>query len=97
MRAIVTPEAGSYSYAGTSYANPHAVTQIANGLSTTTLSYDSNENVIQKKADAVTTNYVWAYANRLNALGSGGARFPLSCLLFVVANYRYSCRATAYI
>jgi hypothetical protein len=29
MRAIVAPEAGSYSYAGTGYANPHAVTQIA--------------------------------------------------------------------
>ena len=27
MRAIVAPEAGWYSYAGTGYANPHAVTQ----------------------------------------------------------------------
>ena len=42
MRAIVAPEAGSYSYAGTGYANPHAVTQIANGQSTTTYSYDKS-------------------------------------------------------
>jgi len=29
-----------HSYAGTAYANPHAVTQIGNGLSTTTFVYD---------------------------------------------------------
>src|SRR5229473_3051600 len=30
----------SYTYASTGYANPDAVTQIANGLSTTTFQYD---------------------------------------------------------
>ena len=73
MRAIVAPEAGSYSYAGTGYANPHAVTQIANGQSTTTYSYDQNGNLTQKTTDGVTTTYLWDYANRLIALGSGGA------------------------
>jgi len=73
MRAIVPPDEGSYSYAGTSYANPHAVTQLANGLSTTTCSYDQNGNLSQKTTDSVTTTYVWDYANRLIALGSGGA------------------------
>ena len=50
MRAIVAPEEGSYSYAGTGYANPHAVSQIANGQSTTTYSYDQNGNLTQKSA-----------------------------------------------
>ena len=73
MRAIVAPEAGSYSYAGTGYANPHAVSQIANAQSTTTYSYDQNGNISQKTTDGVTTTYLWDYANRLIALGSGGA------------------------
>ena len=73
MRAIVAPEAGSYSCVGTDYANPHAVTEIANGQSTTTYSYDQNGNLTQKTTDGVTTTYLWDYANRLIALGSGGA------------------------
>ena len=73
MRAIALLDGGSYSYAGIGYANPHAVTQIANGLSTTTYSYDQNGNLVQKTTDGVTTTYVWDYANRLVALGSGGA------------------------
>jgi hypothetical protein len=40
MRVIGSPDESSYSYAGTGYANPDAVTQIANGLSTTTFGYD---------------------------------------------------------
>jgi YD repeat-containing protein len=55
----------TYTYAGTDYANPHAVTQIANGLSTTTFTYDNNGNVTQKTTDGTTTTYVWDYANRL--------------------------------
>jgi RHS repeat-associated protein len=56
-----------------SYANPHAPTQIANGLSTTTYAYDNNGNVTQKTTDGTTTTYVWDYANRLTALGVAGA------------------------
>jgi len=73
MFAIVPLDQGSHSYAGTGYANPHAVTQIANGLSTTTYSYDNNGNLTQKTTDGVTTTYMWDYANRLIALGSAAA------------------------
>jgi RHS repeat-associated protein len=58
---------------GTGYANPDAPTQIANGVSTTTFSYDADGNVTQKTVDGTTTTYVWDYANRLTALGVGGA------------------------
>lgn len=51
------------------YANPDAVTQIGNGLSTTTFQFDNNGNVIQKTADGPTTTYIYDYANRLTALG----------------------------
>ena len=63
----------TYSYAGIKYANPDAVTQIANGLSTTTFTYDNNSNVTQKTTDGTTTTYVYDYANRLTALGVLGA------------------------
>jgi YD repeat-containing protein len=63
----------SYQYGGVSYANPDAVTQIGNGLSTTTYAYDNNGNLVQKTTDGTTTTYVYDYANRLIALGSGGA------------------------
>jgi uncharacterized protein RhaS with RHS repeats len=53
--------------------NPDAVTQIANGLSTTTFAYDNNGNVTQKTVDGTTTTYVYDYANRLTALGVGAA------------------------
>jgi RHS repeat-associated protein len=55
------------------YANPDAVTQIANGLSTTTFSYDADGNVTQKTVDGTTTTYIYDYANRLTALGVLGA------------------------
>jgi RHS repeat-associated protein len=55
------------------YVNPDAVTQIANGLSTTTFTYDNNGNVTQKTTDGTTTTYVYDYANRLTALGVLGA------------------------
>jgi YD repeat-containing protein len=55
------------------YANPEAVTQIANGLSTSTFSYDNAGNLIQKTVDGTTTTYTYDYLNRLTALGSGGA------------------------
>jgi RHS repeat-associated protein len=63
----------TYTYAGTSYANPHAVTQLSNGLSTSTYSYDQNGNLTQKTTDGITTTYLWDYANRLTALGVNNA------------------------
>lgn len=44
-----------YPYSGTGYANPHAATQIANGLSTTTFAYDNDGNVTQKTTDGTGT------------------------------------------
>ena len=55
------------------YANPDAVTQIANGHSTTTFLYDNAGNVTQKTVDGTTTTYLYDYLNRLTALGVGGA------------------------
>ena len=55
MRTIVPLDDGSYSYAGMGYANPHAVSQIANGQSTTTYSYDQNGNLTQKTTDGAAT------------------------------------------
>jgi RHS repeat-associated protein len=71
--ATATTTSNTYTYAGTGYANPDAVTQIANGLSTTTFVYDNNGNVTQKTTDGTTTTYVYDYANRLTALGVLGA------------------------
>jgi len=65
-----TTTTSTYTYAGTGYANPDAPTQIANGLSTSTFSYDNNGNLIQKTVDGTTTTYVYDYANRLTALGT---------------------------
>jgi RHS repeat-associated protein len=73
MRTAAPGASRGYPYGGTAYANPDAVTQIANGLSTTTFMYDNNGNVTQKTVDGTTTTYVYDYANRLTALGVLGA------------------------
>jgi uncharacterized protein RhaS with RHS repeats len=73
MRAAAPGVPSGYSYGGVAYANPDAPTQIANGVSTTTFSYDADGNLTQKTVDGTTTTYVWDYANRLTALGVGNA------------------------
>jgi YD repeat-containing protein len=55
------------------YANPDAVTQIANGLSTTTYAYDNNGNLTSAGTGTATTTYTYDYANRLIALFACGA------------------------
>jgi RHS repeat-associated protein len=70
---VITGPSNTYTYAGTGYANPDAVTQIANGLSTTTLTYDNDGNLAQKIVDGTPTTYLYDYANRLIAIGSQGA------------------------
>src|ERR1700730_15923893 len=62
-----------YANSPMAYANPDAVTQIGNGLSTTTFQFDNDGNVIQKTTDGNTTTYIYDYANRLTALGVAGA------------------------
>ena len=69
------------------YANPDAVTQIANGVSTTTFSYDNNGNLIQKTTDGTSTTYVYDYANRLIALGYRGATTTYGYDAFEVSDY----------
>jgi hypothetical protein len=65
MRATVPPDVGSYSYAETGYANPHAVTSL-NG---TTYTYDNNGNVTAVGS----LDYTWDWRNRLaSAERSGG-------------------------
>src|SRR5260370_5236547 len=68
-----SPDAATYTYAGTGYANPDAVTQIANGLSTTTYSYDNDGNLVSSGNGTATTTYTYDYENRLIALFAGGA------------------------
>src|SRR5258708_21909996 len=68
-----SPDVATYTYAGMGYANPDAVTQIANGLSTTTYAYDNNGNLISSGNGTATTTYTYDYANRLIALFAGGA------------------------
>src|SRR6516225_4049483 len=51
LRAAALCPSSRYPYGGMAYANPDAVTQIANGLSTTTFTYDNNGNVTQKTVD----------------------------------------------
>jgi RHS repeat-associated protein len=70
MRTAAPGASRGYPYGGTTYANPDAVTQIANGLSTSTFSYDNDGNLTQKTVDGTTTTYVYDYANRF---GAGGA------------------------
>jgi YD repeat-containing protein len=60
-----------YTYSQTGYANPDAVTQIANGLSTTTFTYDNNGNVTQKTIDGTTTTYGYdAFGQRVIQTGT---------------------------
>jgi RHS repeat-associated protein len=65
---LEAPSDRTYSYAGIAYANPHAVTQIANGVGTTTYSYDNNGNLTLAGAGSATTTYSYDYANRLIAI-----------------------------
>ena len=62
-----------YTNSSIGYANPDAVTQIANGLATTTYAYDNNGNLTSSGNGTATTTYTYDYANRLTALFAGGA------------------------
>lgn len=58
-------ENGAYTYAGTNYANPHAVT----GIRGTTYAYDNNGNLTSKGV----WTYAWDYQNRMASAGNGTA------------------------
>jgi RHS repeat-associated protein len=63
-------DTGGYTYAGntgSSYADPDAVTQIANGYATSTYAYDNNGNL----TSSGTHGYQWDYLNRMIGAGNG--------------------------
>jgi hypothetical protein len=65
MHAIVLRDVKSYSYAGMSFANPHAVTSVGG----TSYTYDNNGNVTAIGS----VDYTWDWRNRLaSAERSGG-------------------------
>ncbi len=59
----------TYTYSGTGSTNPHAVTQIANGIATTSYAYDTNGNL----TSAGTSTYSWSYSNRLTQAASNNS------------------------
>jgi len=59
----------SWPYAGMSDADPDAVTQIANGVSTTTYSYDNNGNL----TSAGTSTFSWDHNNRMTQAVTQGS------------------------
>jgi YD repeat-containing protein len=68
MRVAANAVWVTYTYAGMGYANPHAPTQIGDGHSTTTYSYDNNGNLASAGNGTATTSYSYDYANRLIAI-----------------------------
>lgn len=80
LLAIKAPAGGggssvtnNYAYSSSGYANPHAVTSIGDGHSTTTYAYDNNGNMTSAGNGTATTSYSYDYANRLIALLYNGA------------------------
>lgn len=74
---LLTNNENTYTYSGTSYGNPHALSSIAS----TTYSYDYNGNFL---TDGTTTN-VWNYKNEL-----GTSTIALSTSTSAVSNYLYN-------
>jgi RHS repeat-associated protein len=66
---FTTKGSNNYTYAQTGYANPDAVTQIANGVSTTTYGYDGDGNL----TSAGTSTFSWDYRNRLTQAVTQGS------------------------
>jgi RHS repeat-associated protein len=58
-----------YTYAQTGYANPDAVTQIANGTATSSFAYDNNGNL----TSAGTSTFSWDYNNRMTQAVTQGS------------------------
>lgn len=81
---------GTYSYAGTNYANPHAATTI--GTSTiTTLNYDANGNLASTTRGSTITRYGWDYRNQLTQVATGTATTTYG---YAVSGNRVSVRPT---
>jgi len=59
----------SYQYGGVSYANPDAVTQVANGTATSSYAYDNNGNL----TSAGSSTFSWDYNNRMTQAATQGS------------------------
>jgi hypothetical protein len=64
MHSALPRDVGSYSYAETTYANPHAVTSVGG----TTYAYDNNGNV----TSIGSLDHTWDWRNRLASAERGG-------------------------
>jgi RHS repeat-associated protein len=79
---MLTGPAGAYTYAGTGYANPHAVTSVTNGSTTTTYTYDNNGNMTNDGS----RTYTWDYANRLTQVTMPGTSpAPVTTTFYAVS------------
>jgi len=75
----------SYIYAETGYTNPHGVTRIATGLSTTTYVYDPNGNLVSTGGSASST-FAWDYRNRLTETAASSS--PMASYVYGHADAR---------
>jgi transposase InsO family protein len=63
----LSPDAATYTYAGMSYANPDAVTQVANGTATSSYAYDNEApHYLVRDRDRI---YGSVVRRRLRAMG----------------------------
>jgi RHS repeat-associated protein len=67
---ILTGDPGTYTYAGTGFANPHAVTSIGS----TNYTYDNNGNVLTQG----TKTFAWDYLNRLLTTKTSSSTYDAS-------------------
>jgi RHS repeat-associated protein len=78
---LTKSDEGTYSYAGNqggSFANPHAVTSITNGTTTTQFAYDNNGNLTGVAGGTTASTYTWDYLNRLVSASSSSSSSPAS-------------------
>jgi RHS repeat-associated protein len=64
---LISKASNNYAYTGIGYANPDAVTQIANGTATTSLGYDNDGNL----TTSGTSTFSWDYNNRMTQAVTG--------------------------
>jgi RHS repeat-associated protein len=67
---LLSGPAGAYTYAGTGYTDPDAVTKIVNGSSTTNFTYDNNGNLTNASSGFA---YTWDYNNRMLTASSSNS------------------------
>jgi RHS repeat-associated protein len=71
---LTSKRTSNYTYADTGDANPDAVTQIANGLASTSYGYDNDGNL----TSAGTSTFSWDYNNRMTQAVTQGSTSTFS-------------------